>query len=140
MKMTKACEYGLQGVLYLAMHADMDVILLSEISEARAIPYSFLGKIFRLLVKANIVKSTRGVNGGFTLAREAKSISMKDVIEAVEGDISFSECSSKTQNCSRLSCCSMAQPWQESQHRALEVLANVNFHDLARKEKEQMKQ
>jgi len=135
MRMTRACEYGLQGVLYLAMQPEGRTTLLSEISKARTIPYSFLGKIFRNLVKAGIVKSIRGIHGGFTLARGARHITMKDIVEAVEGDIAFSNCSNKSNRCDRIMYCSMATSWKRAQKRAFDVLANVNFEELARKEK-----
>ncbi|MBU1864099.1 MAG: Rrf2 family transcriptional regulator [Candidatus Omnitrophica bacterium] len=135
MRMTKACEYGLQGVLHLAMQPAGKTTLLSEISKERVIPYSFLGKIFRHLVKAGIVKSLRGVHGGFVLGRSPKKITMKDVVESVEGDIAFSNCSSNTNGCERIAYCSMATSWRKAHQRALEVLENVTFETLAREEK-----
>ena len=139
MKMTRACEYGLQGVLYLAMQPKGKTTLLAEISKARTIPYSFLGKIFRHLVKAGIVKSIRGIHGGFTLARGARNITMKDIVEAVEGDIAFSNCSNKSNRCDRIMHCSMATSWKTAQKKAFDVLADANFEELARKEKSVLK-
>jgi len=135
MRMTKACEYGLQGVLYLAMQPEGKTTFLAEISQARTIPYSFLGKIFQNLIRAGIVKSMRGIHGGFTLAREARAITMKDVVEAVEGNISFSNCSGDENGCERVSCCSMATSWRQAQQKAMHVLENVTFKELAKKEK-----
>ncbi len=135
MRMTRACEYGLQGVLYLAMQPEGKTTFLSEISKARSIPCSFLGKIFLNLAKAGIVKSIRGIHGGFILARRARDITMRDIIEAVEGDIVFSNCLDKSNGCVRVLHCSMVMPWRKAQKEALDVLGNVNFEELARKEK-----
>lgn len=133
MKMTKACEYGLQGVLYLAMQPIDKAALLSEIAEARHIPNSFLGKIFRLLSKVGIVKSIRGVKGGFILGRPSDTITMKDVVEAVEGPIAFSDCSNNT-SCERMHYCSMSNKWKQAQQQALGVLEKVTFKELADQE------
>jgi Rrf2 family protein len=85
MQFTKAEEYGVHGVIYLAEKDRNVVTPLSEISEAQGIPEKFLAKIFQSLSKAGIVRSHRGVRGGFTLAREPKDITVKEVLETIQG-------------------------------------------------------
>ena len=85
MQFTKAEEYGMHGVLYLAQKDRSAVTPLSEISEAQMIPEKFLAKIFQSLSKAGIVRSHRGVRGGFTLAKDPAEIRVKDVLETIQG-------------------------------------------------------
>ena len=73
------------GVLYLSEKGLSDVTPLSEISEGQVIPEKFLAKIFQSLSKSGIVRSHRGVRGGFTLAKNPKQITVKDVLEAIQG-------------------------------------------------------
>ena len=85
MQFTKAEEYGVHGVIYLAEKDRSVVTPLSEISDAQGIPEKFLAKIFQSLSKAGIVRSHRGVRGGFTLARDPKDITVKQVLETIQG-------------------------------------------------------
>ncbi len=85
MQFTKAEEYGMHGVLYLAQKDRTVVTPLSEISEAQSIPEKFLAKIFQSLSKAGIVRSHRGVRGGFTLAQDPADIKVKKVLETIQG-------------------------------------------------------
>ena len=85
MQFTKAEEYGMLGVLYLAEKNTGAVTPLSEISEAKNIPEKFLAKIFQSLSKSGIVRSHRGVRGGFTLARKSSEVTIKMVLESIQG-------------------------------------------------------
>ena len=78
MQFTKAEEYGMHGVLHLANKGQGKVTPLSEISEAREIPEKFLAKIFQSLSRSGILRSHRGVRGGFTLAKSPRDITVKD--------------------------------------------------------------
>jgi Rrf2 family protein len=85
MQFTKAEEYGMQGVLHLAAQSRDKVIPLSEISEAQHIPEKFLAKIFQSLSKSGIIRSHRGVRGGFTLAKDPADITVREVLETIQG-------------------------------------------------------
>ncbi len=85
MQFTKAEEYGILGVLYLAEKDEPKVTPLSEISEAKHIPEKFLAKIFQSLAKSGIVRSHRGVRGGFTLAKDPSQIAIKEILESIQG-------------------------------------------------------
>jgi Rrf2 family iron-sulfur cluster assembly transcriptional regulator len=125
MKLTRGGEYAILGVLYLAQQEDGKVSVLSTIAKAQAVPALFLAKVFQALAKVGIVKSHRGIRGGFTLARGAGDITMKDVIEAIEGPISLS----------RDSLSPVHAIWGEAQERMTEVLSRTNFADLAKTER-----
>jgi Rrf2 family protein len=98
-----------------------------------AIPGEFLAKILKTLVKAKLVRSTRGAHGGYNLGRPASSISFLDVIEAVEGPVGVNLCSDQDKNlgCSLSASCTMHHVWREGQSRMLEVYRSTTLDKLA---------
>jgi Rrf2 family transcriptional regulator, iron-sulfur cluster assembly transcription factor len=126
MKLTRGGEYGILGVLYLAQREYGKISVLSEIARAQEVPPLFLAKVLQILTKAGVVKSRRGVKGGFLLARSAGEITMKEVIEAIEGPIAL--------NRDKIS--PMHTIWAEAQEKMAGVLSRANFADLAHAERE----
>ncbi|UCC45287.1 MAG: Rrf2 family transcriptional regulator [Candidatus Zixiibacteriota bacterium] len=99
MQFTKAEEYGVFGVLYLADKDRTTITPLSEISEAQGIPEKFLAKIFQSLSKAGIIRSYRGVRGGFSLSRRPDEISVKEVLETIQGPYHLMRCVEDPKSC-----------------------------------------
>ncbi len=104
MQFTKAESYGIFGVLYLAQQSPGKVTPLSEISEVQDVPEKFLAKIFQSLSKSGIIRSHRGVKGGFSLGREAVDISVKDIVESVHGPYYLAKCLNNIEACDRKIC------------------------------------
>ena len=77
------------GLLNLARRAPEELVMIEDVSREESIPKSFLAKIFQSLVKAGIIRSTRGSGGGFALVKTPNKISVLEVIEAIEGKIAF---------------------------------------------------
>jgi Rrf2 family protein len=92
MQFTKAEEYGIFGIMYLANQPGGKITPLSEISENQNVPEKFLAKIFQSLSKTGPIKSHRGVKGGFTLGKPADQITVKDVVESIQGPYHISKC------------------------------------------------
>jgi Rrf2 family transcriptional regulator, iron-sulfur cluster assembly transcription factor len=82
------------------------------------------------------VKSHRGAKGGFSLARPASEVTIKDVIEAVEGPIYLNVCLAAPGDCSRDALCPIHSVWVEAQEKMMAVLSQKNFADLAKAEKQ----
>ena len=99
MQFTKAEEYGMFGVLYLAETDSSRVVPLSEISQAKDIPEKFLAKIFQSLSKNGVIRSHRGVRGGFTLAKDPSQISLKEVLETIQGPYHLMRCTEDKASC-----------------------------------------
>ena len=89
MRFNRAVQYGIEGLSVLARADRRRSTMLREISRATAISEAFLSKIFQKLVRSGLVRSRRGFRGGFFLARPASQITLREVIEALEGPISF---------------------------------------------------
>lgn len=136
MKLTRGGEYGIRGVLYLAQQDNGKVSMLSAIAKEQDVPPRFLAKIFQALAKAGVVKSHRGAKGGFSLARPATEITIKDVIEAVEGPIHLNVCLVAEGECGRDRFCSVHSVWGDAQAKMIDVLSQKNFAELAKAERE----
>ena len=136
MKLTRGGEYGIRGVLYLAQQSEGRVSMLSAIAKVQDVPPRFLAKIFQALAKAGLVKSHRGAKGGFSLAKPAAEITIKDVIEAIEGPLHLNICLMAEGECSREKICPAHAVWEEAQEKMMSVLTKANFADLATKERE----
>ncbi len=88
---TKA-EYGVRVMAHLAKAGGDDPISLAAIAEAEGLPVAYLEHLAARLRKAGLVQSRRGARGGYTLARDPGSITMAEVVRALEGDIAPVEC------------------------------------------------
>ena len=99
MQFTRAEEYGMFGVMYLAETDRSRVVPLSEISQAKDIPEKFLAKIFQSLSKSGVIRSHRGVRGGFTLAKDPSTVTMKEVLETIQGPYHLMRCTEDKSAC-----------------------------------------
>jgi Rrf2 family protein len=87
MKLTRASSYALHAVAYMALQKSTVPVASHKIAATRGIPERFLLKVLKPLVSARVLKSVKGPNGGYHLARPASEISMLEILEAVDGPI-----------------------------------------------------
>src|SRR4029453_6908973 len=101
---TTKAEYGVRLLVELGRQASGQPVSLKAISEAEGLPLAYLERIVALLKKAALVESTRGAHGGYRLARPAESITMDEVVLALEGEIAPMDCF--VEECERRVSCS----------------------------------
>lgn len=92
MKLNQATDYAFRAVLFLAGQPVGKVVEAQVISQKEVIPMRFLLKTMPSLIKAGIVRSQRGVGGGYALAKSPREITLLDVMEAVEGPVHINRC------------------------------------------------
>ncbi len=131
MQITREGDYGIRSVLYLARQPFKKISFVNEISEEYKIPRSFLAKILQKLVKAKVVRSYRGVKGGFSLAKQARDISVLNVLEAIEGKLALNICLPDKKLCNFSRHCPVSAVWATAQSKVVEVLNKSNFEDMA---------
>lgn len=129
MQITRETDYAIRCVHYLA-GKEGEVTMVDEIARQIYSPKSFLAKILQKLARANIVKSYRGVKGGFQLAREAKDVNLLDVIEAIQGPIAMNICAIDRKMCSFSNTCAIHPVWMEVRKQVEKLLKKRNFADL----------
>lgn len=87
MKLSRSTEYALTALDYMVHHAPGEPITARTIAQHQRVPLGYLLKIMQQLVRANILLSSRGPQGGFTLARPPGDITLLEIIQAIEGPI-----------------------------------------------------
>ena len=112
---TRAADYALRGMLYLAQQPSDRLVMAGEIAAAEGMPDYFFSKILQQLAKAGLVNSFRGVSGGFVLAKSPEEMTIRDVIEAVEGPLVASRCAVSPESCERSDTCPFHRYWREAQ-------------------------
>lgn len=132
MIITRATEYAIRAVLYMASQPRGEIVLKKDICREQEITPAFLTKILQPLIKAGIVGSHRGVGGGFFLVRDPSQITLHDVIKAEEGPIYLNLCLADETSCEREPFCAVNRVWQEARGRLLEVLDRYSFADLCK--------
>ena len=134
MQVTRAGEYAIIGLMYLARQPTDRTVMIDEISEAEGVPKSFLAKIFQSLAKAGFVRSIRGAHGGFSLAKPAREISLLQVFQCVEAVFALQKCVTDDPECvvsaTRLGNCTLCAVFGEAQHRVNEIFARTSLADL----------
>ena len=130
MQITRQADYAVRAVLYLARQENAERAATSAIAKEQRIPPSFLAKIISQLSIAGLLHTSRGARGGVTLAREAKDISLLEVVEAIDGPIQLNECASDENNCLFSRGCPLHSVWCEAQEKLVTQLKSTNFADL----------
>jgi len=85
MKISKKAEYALKAVIEIANHNQSKPLQINDISKKRSIPVKFLEQILLTLKKNNILVSKRGANGGYLLSKKSSDISIRVILEAIDG-------------------------------------------------------
>ncbi len=129
MQITRETDYAIRCVHYLSGKRGK-VTMVDEISREMCIPKSFLAKIVQKLTKASIVKSYRGVKGGFELAQHPRHISLLEVIEAVQGPMAMNVCALDERRCEFSGTCSIHPVWVEVKREVEKILKKKNFAAL----------
>lgn len=134
MELTRKGEYAIRGIIYLARQPVGKMALISEIAEASDVPQTFLAKIFQSFAKQGIVNSYRGTGGGFVLGRSPSRITLREVVEAVEGPIVPNRCLIGKGFCDRDVNCPVHPVWRKVQQQVVQILESVTIEELARED------
>lgn len=130
MQITRETDYAMRCVLYLTGQPHK-IVMVEEISREMATPKSFIAKILQKLVRGGIVKSFRGVKGGFQLNRASKDINLLDVIEAIEGSIALNACAVDSSVCGFSKTCGVHAVWVTLRREVNDLLKKHNFADIS---------
>lgn len=113
MKISTKGKYGLRALIDLAQYSEQEAVSISSIALRQNISERYLEQLAAKLKKAGLVKSIRGAQGGYRLARPASEISVGDVLRALEGDLRAVECTAQTDaGCQGEELCVTKYVWQ----------------------------
>lgn len=130
-KILSVTEGAIRTVLYLALAGVDRRVSSQEICRNQDITPAFLTKVTRPLTKKKLISSARGVGGGFKLARPPESISLLEVIEAMQGPFIFNECLYGPNTCKREPSCPVHPVWKQVRESTENILSGWTLADLA---------
>lgn len=135
MNINQATDYAFRAVLFLARQPFGKVVEAQKISQQEVIPMRFLLKIMPSLIKAGIVRSQRGVGGGYRIGKSPAEITFLDVVEAVEGPIHINRCLEDYSYCSKKGApeCQVHRALADIQQKLISELESHNFADILQK-------
>ena len=130
LRLTKEADYAIRAMIHIACIPEESIALSRDIVRVHNIPSSFAAKILRRLVKAGLLVATRGTNGGFALARPAGAITLLHVVEAIEGPLRVTDCTTEPCGCGYAGECAAQPVWQSIQSKIAELLDDATLETL----------
>lgn len=134
MKVSTRVHYGLRAMTALSLaYGEGRLMAISEIARNESLPIAYLEQLVGELRRANLVEGTRGVRGGYRLAREPRAITVGDVYRVLEGEIAPVECTAEGYRpgaCSLEAVCLSRSVWDRVQRAVLGVLDATTLADL----------
>jgi len=138
MQFNQGTDYAFRVIMHLAALAEGEIVNTQAIAEKQNIPAGFLQKIMRSLTKGKLIKSYRGIDGGFSLAKPATEISLLDIIDIMEGPIDLQRCLKDNDACSK-GCapkCPVHTALFVIQNDFIQALQKINFANLIKDNEE----
>ncbi len=130
MRITRKSDYGLRAMYELARRYGQSPISISEIATAQRIPDPFLEKIMQELKAAGLIAATHGRSGGYSLRRPPEEISVREILEALEGRLALVVCLDPALKCEIEEGCPTSQLWIVINERFEEALEGITLADL----------
>jgi len=130
LRLSKKTDYALMAMKHLALHGDSGASSAREIAEQYNIPSELMAKVLQRLVRRGLLASHQGTRGGYLLARSAGDISIADVIQAVDGPLTVTACSTDDHGCDQYSTCNVRDPLWRIKDRILQSLAGCSLAEI----------
>ena len=129
LRVSRLTDYATVVMTCIAAHP-ADVLSTAQIADETHLELPTVSKLLKALGHARLVESFRGVNGGYRLARPASTISLAEIVEALEGPIGVTECSVAEGQCDRESRCSVRGSWQRINSVLERTLRGISLADM----------
>jgi FeS assembly SUF system regulator len=124
--LSKLADYGVIVATHLAAFPERQVTA-GAVAAATRLPQATVAKLLKALAHAGLVTATRGAAGGYRLAREAKAISIAEVVAAIDGDIGLTQCSVHVDECAHTTYCPTRPHWAAINRAVGQALASVSL-------------
>jgi Rrf2 family protein len=137
LRLSKKADYALMAMKHLALRSDLaspgaqGSSSAREIAEQYDIPIELLAKVLQRLVRRGLLASQQGTRGGYQLARTPGQISVADVIQAVDGPVTVTACSTEEGSCEQFAKCNVRDPLWRVRERILSALGECTIAELA---------
>ncbi len=131
-RLSKETDYGIVLLTHLAADPQRVSYSARELAQETHLPLPMVSKILKLLTRRDLLRSQRGVKGGYRLARRPEMISVAKIISAMEGPIALTECVSASGDCRHELLCPVRGNWKTISHAVRQALEGITLTDMAR--------
>jgi len=131
LRLSKKAEYALMAVKDLASRPESEAASAREIAERYGIPVELMAKVLQRLVRQDLLASHHGTRGGYHLARSPERISVADIIEAIDGPVMVTSCSSVDDECEQFATCNIRDPLWRIKDQIVQALTSYSLQALA---------
>jgi Rrf2 family protein len=138
MRISTRSRYGIRLMINLAANYNKRNTFLKDIAREEEISEKYLSQIVIPLRRAGLISASRGVHGGYTLARSAQEITSKEIVEVLEGDLALIECERDQESCNRFLGCASKGLWAGLSRKITEYLSSVTLDDLLKIKQEKV--
>ena len=129
---SRSAEYAIRAMTFLALQPAGKLTGAREIAQAENIPMQFLWKILQNLARRKLVRSFKGVRGGYELARPGARISVEDVVRAADESSIAQGCVLGLASCSEQTPCPLHHTWKVIREQIVHMLEQTTIAELAR--------
>ena len=131
MQLSNTSQYAIRILAYIADQKESHLINATELAEALIIPYKFLTKIMTVLVKADLVESIRGRDGGYSLKKSVSDITVNDIISLFNDSIKDEQCILGIGFCNGMCKCALHDQWMEPKLLLQKMFRESSLKDIA---------
>ena len=131
LRLSKKADYALIAMKHLATRSDAASASAREIAEQYDIPIELMAKVLQQLARRGLLTSHQGTRGGYRLARSSSAISVADIIQAIDGPLTVTACSSESDNCDQYAKCSVRDPLWRIKDRIVAALSTCSLQEIS---------
>lgn len=131
LRLSKKSDYALMAMRHLATRSDAASASAREIAEQYDIPVELMAKVLQRLARRGLLTSHQGTRGGYRLSKPSSAISVADIIQAIDGPLTVTACSTEAENCGQFAKCCVRDPLWRIKDRILSALATCSLQEVA---------
>jgi FeS assembly SUF system regulator len=129
-RITRQTDYGIVLLTYMASHPER-LFTAADLAQDNRLPLPMVSKVLKILARAGLLISHRGVKGGYTLARGPEAITVEEAISALEGPIAITDCIEATPGeCDHESVCPTRSNWQRINEAIRQALEGISMAEM----------
>ena len=130
LKLSKKADYALMAVNHLARHYGEGSFSARDIALLYGIPVGLMAKVLQRLVQKGLLKSQHGASGGYTLGKPPEFISALDVINAIDGPVMITSCTTVRGECYQTPTCTVKEPLRKVNERIVNALSALSIAQI----------
>ena len=139
MKISTKGRYGTRAMIDIAENYGSGPVSLRHLSERQCLSLKYMEQIIPLLKSSGLIRSARGARGGYVLAKKPREISLRDIVEALEGAWSLVDCVDDPALCDRTEECGAYDVWNDIQAAIYKILNSTTLADMTARSKKKAK-